>query len=132
MSKIFVQDVVSSAGATSIAIASTAVVYTQSFKLAWGEYFGLRYQAISAGGTPDLKIELQQGDVPPTTEGAADAEYVEAENMSDIETNLTTEIVHRKSISPPPSVYARFKITGNAANPADTVFNAKLSISEEI
>jgi hypothetical protein len=33
---------------------------TISFKLAWGEYFGLRYQAVSAGGTPDVKIDFKE------------------------------------------------------------------------
>jgi hypothetical protein len=132
MGKIFPQGVLTAAESTSIAIASTAVVYTKSFKLAWGEYFGLRYQAVSAGGTPDVKIELEMGDDVPITEGAADLEYVEPEAFSDIETNLTTETVHRKAISPPPFGYGRFKITGNAANPADTIVNMKLSIYEEV
>ncbi len=133
MKRVFVDPILSSAETVSIAIASTAVVYTRAFKLAFGEYFSLAYKALSAAGTPDIKIELEQSikDVLPATEGAADTNYVVAENMANIETNLITETWHIKALNPGLSVYARLKITGNAGNAADTVFTGHINRQEE-
>ncbi len=133
MRRVTSDPILSSAEAVNIAIASAAVVYTKAFKLAFGEYFGLAYKAVSESGTPDIKIELELSikDVVPTTEGAADANYVEAENAADIELNLITETWHIKTLSPVTSVYGRLKITGNAGNPADTIFNGHINKQEE-
>ena len=132
MSKIMGRDIVTeSTGDADIAVASTAVIYTQSINIAYAEYFKLTYKATSTIGTPDIKIEMECGDVPPTTEGSADTDhYVEPENASDIEASLTTETIHEKAINPPASKYIRFKITGNASNPADTVVNMWLTKQE--
>lgn len=107
--------------ASSLAIASTAVVYTDSFRIGFADVFGASFLATSASSTPDLKIELEQGDNPPTTEGSSDANYVVGDGVGDIYTNLTSEATKRKAIVPVPSAYARYKITGNAGNPSDTV-----------
>ena len=128
MKRVEIKNILNSSQSADIAVASQATVYTKAFKIAFGEYFGLAYKAVSATGSPDVKIELELGvnDAPPSTEGAADTNYVEAENAADIETNLTTETWHIKSLSPVASGYARLKITGNASNAADTIVNAKL------
>lgn len=133
MKRVAVTPILSSAEAVDIAIASAATVYTKAFKLAFGEYFSLAYKASSATGTPDVKIELEVAikDVLPATEGSADTNYVEPENMADVETSLTTETWHIKSLSPPPCVYARLKITGSGSNPADTILNAHIMKQEE-
>ncbi len=133
MKRVCVDPILSSAEAVNIAIASHAVVYTKAFKIAFGEYFSLAYKALSAGGAPDIKIELEQSikDVLPATEGAADTNYVVAENMANIETNLGAETWHIKALNPGLSVYGRFKITGNAANPADTIFTGHINKQEE-
>lgn len=134
MKRVAVTPILSSAEAENIAIASAAVVYAKAFKLAYGEYFSLSYKASSASSTPSIKIELEVAikDVLPATEGSADTNYVEPENMADIETDLTTETWHIKSLSPPTSVYARLKITGSGTNPADTIFNAHIMKQEEL
>uniref|UniRef100_A0A6H1ZNV5 Uncharacterized protein n=1 Tax=viral metagenome TaxID=1070528 RepID=A0A6H1ZNV5_9ZZZZ len=132
MRKVQVQKVLLSTESASIAVASTAVVYTKAMKLAFGDYFALSYKAVSAAGSPDVKIELEQSYELPTTEGSSDAEWVEPENMADIETNLTVETQKHKSLSPIPLPYGRFKITGNAGNAADTILTMFLSIQEEL
>ena len=119
------------ANASSIAIASQAVVYTQAIPLPFALYFGIRYKASSVSGSPDLLIQIEQSDQAPATEGAADLNFVIPVSMADIETNLTTELWKVKTISPVPLRYIRFKITGNAGNPADTLFQAFLSIQED-
>lgn len=134
MKRVAVTPVLSSAEAVDIAVASTAVVYTKAFKLAFGEYFSLSYKASSSSGTPDVKIELEEAikEVLPATEGSADTNYVVPENMSAIETSLTAETWKIKSLSPVSAIYGRFKITGNAANPADTIVNMHLMKQEDL
>ncbi len=133
MRKVFTEQVVSAVDSltTDIAIASAAVVYTRSFKLAFGDYFAVSYKATSDSGSPSLKIELQQSWDVPTTEGSTDGNWVESENMADIETDLTTETMHHKALTPATLAYGRFKITGSGTNPADTVINIYVHKQEE-
>lgn len=113
-------------GVESMAVASTATVYTDSFKLKQGMYFGLWILATSAAGAPDLKIQLEQSYKAPATEGSADANYAIPEGMSDIQSSLTAETAKVQLISPVPMTYGRFKITGQGSNNADTVISMKL------
>ncbi len=132
MKRVFTKNILTSADSTDIAVAGAVTVYTKVFKLAFGEYFCLSYKATVSAGAPDLKIELQQSFQEPTTEGATDSNWVEPENMADIETSLTTETYHHKSLSPVTLPFARLKITGAAGNAASTVLNAKISQQEEL
>ena len=86
-----VTDVKTATGSTSIAVATTATVYTRSFRIDKGEYGVVSYYAYSATGSVNITIELEQAYDVPTTEGSADAAYVEPIDFSDIVTNLTTE-----------------------------------------
>lgn len=117
--------------ADAVAIASQAVVYTNAFRLQFSDTFGASFLANSASSTPDLKIELEQGDNLPTTEGSSDANYVVGDGVGDIYTNLIAETTKRRAISPVPSMYGRFKITGNAGNVADTVLTIILFMQEQ-
>lgn len=132
MKRVVISNIVDSLDSADIAVAAGATtVYTKAFKVAFGEYFALAYRAVSATGTPILQIELQAGinDAPPTTEGADDANYVEPENQADIETSLTTETWHIKSLSPAVSCWLRLKLTGAGATAV--VFNAKIRKQED-
>jgi len=133
MKRVFSDPITLANGNKNIVIASTAVVYTKAFKMSYGEYFSLDYKAVSDTGDPSIKIELEQsiGDNLPTTEGSSDTNYVEPENMSDIEADLTTETWKKKSLSPVPSMYARLKITGSGTNEADTIVSAYINRQEE-
>ena len=51
-----VTDVKTAAGSTSIAVASTATVYTRSFRIDKGEYSVVSYYAYSAAGSVDITI----------------------------------------------------------------------------
>lgn len=98
------------------AVASTATVTSSGIDIGnKGVYFGVWYKAISASGTPDIKIEYE------VSYNDIDANYVEPEGASDIVTNLTDETQHAEYIDPPPMKFLRFKITGNVGNPSDTV-----------
>lgn len=127
-----VDDITTSAGSTSIAIAGATTVYTHSFKMmAYGEFFSIAYRAVSSASTPDVTIQLEQSWAVPTTEGSSDTSYVIPSGMSDIITNLTTELWNMKTLSPIPMPYGRFKITGNSGNAADTVVNIKIGSQQE-
>ena len=120
------QVITTSDGTSTLAIASTATVYTGSFPLNQSEYFGLWLKAVSTTGTPDITVELEQSYRRPTTEGSADTSFVEPDGLSNLFTNLTTETAHIIGLNPVPAPYGRLKITGNSGNPADTVVTAYL------
>lgn len=115
----------------AIPVASTATIYSHSFSLKSNEYFSLAYKGSSASATPDLLIQLEQSWTTPATEGSSDTNYVIPENMSNIETNLTTETWHIKEFSPRTMPYGRIKITGNAGNTADAVIYLKYGHQEK-
>lgn len=125
-----VEDVLTSAHSTTIAIAGDVTVYSKAW--AWGNAadFALDYKATSEG-TPGLKIEIEQGNALPTTEGSADTSWAVAENASDVEAALADEDQHIAKLSPPVSVYGRLKITGSS-NHSSTTLRAKLVRQEEI
>lgn len=131
MRRVNVQDVLSAVNVNDIAIAGAVTVYTRSFLLTGGDYFSLSYKATSVAGAPDLKIELEQSFQLPTTEGVSDTNWVKPEGMSNIESNLTTETMHHKALTPITLPYGRFKITGNAGNNVDTTIRLRINQQEE-
>lgn len=114
-----------STGSPSLAVASTATVYSKSFKLSFGVAFGIWYKAASSG-TVGLKIQLEQGYAPPTTEGSADTSWVIADGVADINSSLADTTARIKTVTPAPMTYARLKITGIGSNDASTVLTAYL------
>lgn len=113
--------VTNSSGTTSIAVVSDQSIYTASFPMDKSDVFGVWLKATSASSTPSITVELQESYRLPTTEGAADSNYVEPDGFSDIFTALADEVAHVTTLSPVPMPYGRYKITGGAGNPADTV-----------
>jgi hypothetical protein len=124
------RDVVTAAGVSSIPVATTDVVYTQSVKIENAESFGLWVLASSAAGTPALKIEIQQSALPPTTEGSADTNYVVPDGVADVVSALNDELAHEYAIFLVPLPYLRFKITGlsSPVNPSDSLVQMKLFV----
>lgn len=88
------------------------------FLLAEFKYFGLWIKATSASGTADVKVEIQQ-----SWDDTA-ANYIEPAAGSVVVSSLTNEAANVYSLSPSPMPYMRFQLTGNAANPSDTVVTA--------
>ena len=119
--------VVTAAEASSMAVASTGVVYTKSFPMYSANYFGIWAKAVSAGGTPDVKIDLEESYSLPTAEGVAETTlWVVPDGFSPIFAQINDELAHIVTISPIPMTFGRYKITGINANPADsivTIFN---------
>ena len=121
-----------STGVVPIAIATadgSTALYSASFKLNYGQSFGVWYKAASSG-TVALKIQIEQSAVPPTTEGAADANYVIGNGVADVDSNLANTTAVVKTISPVPMMYARLKIIGLSGNDATTTLAFKFFIQE--
>ncbi len=102
-----------------IIIPSTTTVYSRAFRLNYGQAFGVWLQAANGSGTANMKVQLEQSYIAPTTEGSADANYVIGDGVADVYSNLNDTTAHIKTLSPVPMKYARFKITGLGSNPAD-------------
>ena len=130
MKHVAVTPVVTSSDSATLAIVSTAVVYTKSFKLNKSDSFGVGYIAES-DGTVALLIELQQSHQEPASEGIDDTYYVEGTSVSDIETALAVETYKIANLSPITAPYGRFKITGGATNDASTKLRMWLMHQED-
>ena len=126
-----VKTIVGSDGAVSITVASTGTVYTHSFRIPSGAFFGIAVIA-SATGTPDYKVELEQSYTPPATEGSSDGNWVTPDGISPIFAEIADSSIHIKTVSPVPMPYARFKLTGLNSNSSDTALTIKLFVQSEV
>ncbi len=122
--------ILSATHVVAIPIASAATVYTKSWPWGMAEYFALDYKAASSGVT-GLKIEVEVGNAPPTTEGSSDTAWAVPENAQDVESALADTNQHSKKLSPVTAKYGRLKITGSGSNDASTTLTAKLVRQEE-
>lgn len=116
--------IMTASGTDPIAVASTATIYTPIFELHGADSFGVAMKATVSSGTPDVKVELEECMVVPTSE-AVDTSSVEPDGFPDV-FNLTDQLTHIKQITPVPAKYGRFKLTGQGANPASTTVRIDL------
>jgi len=100
--------------------ASSRVIHVKG-----GGVFGIWYQATSAVGTADVKLEVLM------SYDDTSGNFIEPDNMSDITSSVSDEAIHVDSIYPPPMKYIKIKCTGVASNPADTVITAYLFTQSE-
>jgi len=124
-----VRNILSASNVLTIPIGAGATVYSSSFSLKYGDYFGLAYKAASSGAI-DLSIYLEQSFDVPTTEGLVDVKYVIPTSMADIHANLADANWHIVALSPVAMPYGRFKII-SAAGVANTLL-LNLSTQESI
>lgn len=119
------------AGVSTIAVASTATVYTDAVvsnpKNVNREVY---WQLTSAGGTPSVTIQEAQCLANPTANAADTVNCSVATDNPDLVTSDTTETLNHKAYGERPGVYKRWKITGTGANPADTTVMIKSVINE--
>lgn len=123
-------NILTSAHSASIAVASTATVYSASFTLA--EFNALKYKATSDGNVK-LQIDIEVGTERPGTEGSADANWAIPASGGSIESSLSDENTHIAALNIPSVRYGRLKITGLGApnaNDASTVVTAEISRQE--
>ena len=101
----------------TLSVTGTNVVYSGAFTIL-NRVHAFQYQA--EGDAVALKIELEQSDKMPTTAGAADADWVVPEDVSDVISSLDDTSMHVTPYPPAATDYARFKITGLGGNGANT------------
>lgn len=98
-------------------INATAVIRSAPLYVEWMTgYFSLYWEAISASGGVDLLIQYEVGRTLTDT-------FVVPDGAANIVTNMITEVARAISIQPIPTNYLKIKVTGNAANSADTLLS---------
>ncbi len=110
---------------------ASGIVYSRSFKLAYGKYFAVSYKSTSLG-VVNMKIEFEQSWVRPAAEGSQDNNWVEPESAADVIANLTDTKWHHESISPVAMPFMRFKITKASGNRAGNTLQIKFHMQEEL
>ena len=107
---------------TPIAVAGTAVAYTESFVCLPNVTYAFEYQFTSDGAV-DTKIEIEQGNDPPATEGAVSLNMVEPEDAATFDDSIVDELNHIKAYTPAAVRFLRARITGQGANAASTTLS---------
>lgn len=117
-----------------ITVPNTTPVFSRTFKLYYGQAFGVWGQAGNGSGTANMKIELEQSykDLTEAEQGSANSAYVIGDGVAPIQSNLMGNTAFVKTVSPVPMKYGRYKITGQGSNPADATITLWNFIQELI
>jgi hypothetical protein len=113
---------------TSVACGGTSVYWTNSFKLNRGMTFGWEV-ALTSSGVCTVTIELEQGNQPPTTEGAADGSWVipvgksGANGLFPSGTIVAAATTYIVAYAPVATILGRLKITGTGSNDVSTTLS---------
>lgn len=113
-------------GSAALAVGAGATIYTKAIEMSNVDTFAVVYKVANTG-VPNIKIEMEQAIVLPTTEGAADTNYVVPETVADVVTALADNLVHIKALGPVCVRYIRFKITEVTGIVADSVLTMNFS-----
>jgi hypothetical protein len=126
-----VDDIVTAASSTTIAVATSdnlTAVYTMSKKFIHATDMAVHLDA--ASDSVAVKVELEQGLTPPTTEGSADDAWVKNTTVIDANLNVTTP--NQYVLSPKSFPYWRLKITGLTGNDASTTLRGYYGRQEDV
>jgi len=118
------------AGDANISVPKGRTIYTDSFRFGDVNDFALVYIQ-TCTGIPNIKIQMEQSRVPPTTENAADNNFGVPKTVGDLETALTSKIIQLMQLTPITVGYIRFKITEQTNLVTDTVVNMWLSLQKK-
>lgn len=114
-------DILGLGGVTQAAVASEGVFYSECFPIEDATY-SFEY-LFTSGGTVKAKVQLEQSNVLPATEGAASANFVVPDGALELDDACEDEVVHIKAYAPASTLYGRIKVTGLATNDASTVLS---------
>lgn len=124
-----VVDILALGGVSQAAVASEAVFYSESFAIENATY-AFEFQ-FTSGGTVKAKVELEQGNQVPATEGSSDASWSVPDGALELDNACEDEISHIRAYAPCSAAFGRIKVTGLATNDASTVLSKlKMSISK--
>ena len=123
---------INKSGTSPIAVASQATVYTDSFEIGMASAFSLSIQL--NGSTPSVQVVLQISDTAPAaSENAADtSNWCQQDGGAPIYTALTDTILHKITLAPTVSRYARLQLIGNSGNGANVTVLAKLISQQQL
>ena len=125
--KVITQDTLLDETSAQLAVASTATVYGKAFMPPKNSSFGMFLRFTSAAAV-DVKVELECGILPPTTENSADTDWAVGDTLS---AGITDEVTHALVAAPVAAPYCRLKLTGQGSNAASTVLEyAKFTFSK--
>lgn len=112
---------VTPSGDIAIPTADATAYYSNSFPLRRGITYGWEV-AFTSGGTVAAKIELEQGNQRPATEGASDTAWAVPDNKtaSPMFSAVADTARHFTAYSPDATGFGRLKITGASGNAATT------------
>lgn len=107
----------------NIAIAGEVTVYSKPFDLSKATNHS--FECLAFGTTVNLKIEVEQGNVLPDTDGAADTtNWSVPSGVTTIVDGLTQKTHYIKSYSPVALKYGRLKILGKSGNTSNVYIKA--------
>lgn len=109
-------DLLAAESGNALVVASTGVVYGKCFPLMKNVSFGFICRFTSPGNVT-VKVELESGIAPPTTEGSSDTEWGVGDIVIAAVTATTVQVVAAAPVVAP---YARLKLTGSGSNDALT------------
>ena len=113
-------DFLDAADVDEIAVAGVTTVYSETFVCPKDVTFGFEFK-FDSDGVVECDLEIEQGNIAPVTEGAADANMVVPEGAGYLMENVGDKLVHVASYAPVVSNFLRVKISGTGANDASTV-----------
>ena len=113
--------ILSATNVQAIPVASAGVVYTKSFNLQKGLFFGL-WAILASAGAPDVKVELELTHSKPTEaqEGVANTALWAIKASDTIFSQINDKVANVTTVAPVPMSYGRYKLTGLGENPSDT------------
>lgn len=118
--KVIYQDLLIDETDQQLIINGTATVYGKAFLPPKNSSFGIFLKFGTVTNPCDVKVELEVGILPPTTEGSADSNWAVGDTISE---GITDEVMHALVASPVAAPYCRLKLTGQGLNAADTILN---------
>jgi hypothetical protein len=115
---------------TPIAVGTTTTGYSETFICLPNVTYAFEYQFTSAGAV-DARIEIEQGNTPPATEGAISTNMVEPEDAATFDDSITDELNHVKAYTPAATKFLRARIVGQGSNAATTTLS-KFNVCTEV
>ena len=122
--------VMTKGGLSAITVPKGTAIYTDSYRFGDVDTFALSY-VITCTGVPNIRIQMEQSQVGPVTEGSADANFAIPKTIADVETSLTSKLIQHYPLTPLCLRYIRFKITELTDTVTDTVVNMSLSLQKK-
>lgn len=109
-------DLLANESGNAITVASTGVAYGKCFTPPKNCSFGMIVK-FSSSGAVNVKVELESGIAPPTTEGSSDTNWGVGDTTISAVVDTNTHVVVASPVVAP---YCRLKLTGLGSNDAST------------